>query len=41
MKIPVEDIWMCPVNVGAHWILVVCLNLFAFYAVEYFMVHVC
>lgn len=23
MKFPIEDIWLCPVNVGAHWILVV------------------
>ncbi|XP_077062106.1 sentrin-specific protease 1-like isoform X1 [Siphateles boraxobius] len=23
MKFPIEDIWLCPVNVGAHWILVI------------------
>ncbi|CAL8343150.1 unnamed protein product [Arctogadus glacialis] len=23
MKFPVEEMWMCPVNVGAHWILVI------------------
>ncbi|KAG5267641.1 hypothetical protein AALO_G00223990 [Alosa alosa] len=22
MKFPVENLWLCPVNVGAHWILV-------------------
>ncbi|CAL8292626.1 unnamed protein product [Arctogadus glacialis] len=23
MKFPVEEMWMCPINVGAHWILVI------------------
>ncbi|KAG1936341.1 sentrin-specific protease [Pimephales promelas] len=22
-EVPIEDIWLCPVNVGAHWILVI------------------
>lgn len=27
MKFPVEDMWLCPVNFGTHWILVVCVYL--------------
>ncbi|CAI5676642.1 unnamed protein product [Oreochromis niloticus] len=23
MKFPVEDMWLCPVNFGTHWILVI------------------